>query len=164
MFGKLHEHRASFRTTGSRFARTGWRDLPLVHRCSNDSSGSAVPAIKVLAMDELFALHTDHVFLRREALAHGYDDRDLRTAMRDDLINRVRHGAYVPSSVWRPADDLERHRLRSHAVLRSHGSPLALSHTSAAIEHGLRLHRPDLSKVHVLCLDEPLARSTPDII
>ena len=54
---------------------------------------------------------------------------------------------------------LERHRLRSHAVLRSHGSALALSHTSAAIEHGLRLHEPDLSKVHVLCLDKPLARA-----
>ena len=49
-------------------------------------------------------------------------------------------------------------------MLRSHRSLLALSHTSAAIEHGLRLHRPDLSKVHVLCLDEPLARSTPDIV
>ncbi len=114
-------------------------------------------------MDELFALHTDHVFLRREALEHGYDDRDLRMAVRGDVIDKVRHGAYVPSSVWKTADALERHRLRGHAVLRSHGSALALSHTSAAIEHGLRLHQPDLEKVHVLSLGKPLARSTPDI-
>jgi hypothetical protein len=114
-------------------------------------------------MDELATLHADHVFLRREALEHGYDDRDLRAAVGDGVLDKVRHGAYVPSSVWTRADELERHRLRSHAVLRSHGSALALSHTSAAIEHQLRLYKPDLSKVHVVCLEKPLARSTPDI-
>jgi hypothetical protein len=41
---------------------------------------------------------------------------------------------------------------------------LALSHTSAAVEHGLRLHRPDLGKVHVVSLDKPMARTTPDIV
>jgi hypothetical protein len=115
-------------------------------------------------MDELFSLHTDHVFLRREALAHGYVDRDLHRAIRAGVLDKVRHGAYVSRSVWQAADELERHRLRSHAVLRSHGSALALSHTSAAVEHGLRLHQPDLSKVHVVCLEEPLARTTPDIV
>jgi len=114
-------------------------------------------------MDELATLHSDQVFLRREALAHGYDDRDLRDAVRAGAIDKVRHGAYVPSSTWKAADDVERHRLRSHAVLRSHGSALALSHTSAAVEHGLRLYKPDLAKVHVVCLEKPLARSTPDI-
>ncbi len=124
----------------------------------------ALAAVSILPeMDELFSLHTDRVFLRREALEHGYDDRDLKMAVRAGVINKVRHGAYIPSSTWKAADDLERHRLRGHAVLRSHGSALALSHTTAAIEHGLRLHRPDLSKVHVLSLDKPLARSTPDI-
>jgi hypothetical protein len=115
-------------------------------------------------MDDLASLHNDHVFLRREALEHGYDDRDLRMAVKEGVLSKVRHGAYVPATVWRAADDLERHRLRGHAVLRSHGSALALSHTTAAVEHGLRLHRPDLSKVHVVCLEEPLARSTPDIV
>jgi hypothetical protein len=115
-------------------------------------------------MDELISLHTDHVFLRREALEHGYDDRDLRTALRDGVLDKVRHGAYVPRSVWKAADDLERHRLRGHAVLRSHDSKLALSHTSAAIEHGLRLYEPDLSQVHVMAIGKPLARSTPGIV
>lgn len=114
-------------------------------------------------MDELSTLHTDHVFLRREALDHGYDDRDLRQAVQADVLAKVRHGAYVASPIWKAADEVERHRLRSHAVLRSHGSRLALSHTSAAVEHGLRLYKPDLSKVHVVCLEKPLARSTPDI-
>jgi hypothetical protein len=40
---------------------------------------------------------------------------------------------------------------------------LALSHTSAAIEHGLRLYKPDLSRVHVTCLDNVIAKTTPDV-
>jgi hypothetical protein len=115
-------------------------------------------------MDELSSLHPDHVFLRREALAFGYTDRDLHAAVMAGVLSKVRHGAYVPASVWAAADHLEQHRLRSHAVLRSHDSALALSHTSAAVEHGLRLHKPELSKVHVTCLGKPLARTTHDIV
>jgi hypothetical protein len=49
-------------------------------------------------------------------------------------------------------------------VLRSHGTRLALSHTSAAVEHGLRLFQPDLSRVHVTCLDRRIGRTTGDIV
>jgi hypothetical protein len=115
-------------------------------------------------MDELFALHHDHVFLRRDALAFGYGDRDLRNALRAHHIVRVRHGAYTPASNWDIASEERRHQLRAHAVLRSHSVPLALSHTSAAVEHGLRLHKPDLSKVHVTCLDVPIGRTTHDVV
>ena len=115
-------------------------------------------------MDELFTLHSDHVFLRREALESGYNDVDLRDGIKANYLAKVRHGAYVPASIWQAADELRRHQLTSHAVLRSHKSPLALSHTSAAVEHGLRLHRPDLSKVHVICLDNQIARTTHDVV
>jgi hypothetical protein len=115
-------------------------------------------------MDDLISLHDDHVFQRAEALDCGYDDQDLRQWVRGGELTRVRHGAYVPTKIWVEADDIERHRLRAHAVLRSHDVPLALSHTSAAVEHGLRLYRPDLEKVHVLCLDNPIARTTRDIV
>lgn len=115
-------------------------------------------------MDELFTLHEDRVFLRREALEHGYDDKDLRAALRGCLITRIRHGAYAPASDWSAADDRRRHQLRAHAVLRSHTSPLALSHTSAAVEHGLRLYEPDLRRIHVTSLDGSIARSTPEVV
>jgi hypothetical protein len=115
-------------------------------------------------MEELAALHDDNVFLRREALAHGYNDADLAHAVRDGLLARVRHGAYTLADVWASANDAQRHQLRAHAVLRSHSSKLALSHTSAAVEHGLRLHRPDLDKVHVTCLDRYIARTTRDVV
>ena len=115
-------------------------------------------------MDELQHLHDDHVFSRAEALDHGYSDDDLRACLRAGLIVRIRHGAYAGAALWAAADEVERHRLRAHAVLRSHGSKLALSHTTAAVEHGLRLFRPDLSRIHVTCLDRRIARTTRDVV
>jgi hypothetical protein len=115
-------------------------------------------------MDDLRNLHNDHVFLRREALAHGYRDQDLEHAIRDGLLVRVRHGAYTFRDVWDAANEVGRHSLRAHAVMRSHDAPIALSHTSAAVEHGLRLFRPDLSKVHVITRGKRLARTTGDVV
>lgn len=115
-------------------------------------------------VEELRTLHDDQVFLRREALEHGYRDEDLVHALRDGLIARIRHGAYTFTDVWNSADEIARHSLRAHAVLRSHRAPVALSHTSAAVEHGLRLFKPDLSKVHVLTRGERLARTTGDVV
>lgn len=115
-------------------------------------------------MDDLRSLHDDHVFQRREALEHGYSDLDLRRAMAAGELVRIRQGGYTFVDVWSEADEVERHRLRAHAVLRSHRVPLALSHTSAAVEHGLRLFRPQLDKVHVTCLDRVIARTTPDVV
>jgi hypothetical protein len=115
-------------------------------------------------MDDLIDLHDDHVFRRAEALDMGYDDADLRQWVRSGDLTRIRQGSYVQTSIWDRADDVARHRLRAHAVLRSHDVPLALSHTSAAIEHGLRLYRPALDKIHVVCLGAPIARTTRDIV
>jgi hypothetical protein len=115
-------------------------------------------------MDDLRNLHDDHVFQRSEALESGYIDKDLYRAMRDGRIVRIRQGAYTFTDVWGGADDTRRHLLRAHAVLRSHDTPLVLSHTSAAVEHGLRTFRPDLEKVHVTCLAGALARTTHDVV
>jgi hypothetical protein len=115
-------------------------------------------------MEDLRTLHEDHVFQRREALDHGYVDKDLQRALREGWLVRIRTGAYTFADVWEPADDIEKHRMRAHAAQRSHAVPVALSHTSAAVEHGLRLFEPDLSKIHLTCLDRPLGRTTGDIV
>lgn len=134
--------------------------------CTGTRAVEQVPAPidERVRMDDLLSIHGDGVFLRREALANGYDDDDLARGLRSGQLARVRHGAYTDRSVWNEAGDVERHRLRGHAVLRSHASPLALSHTSAAVEHGLTLFRPDLDRIHVTCLDKPLARTTRDVV
>lgn len=114
-------------------------------------------------MDELMLLHDEPIFLRREALEHGYRDRDLRAALRDGVLVRVRHGAYVDAGAWRSADEVERFRLRGRAVLLTHPH-VALSHTSAAAEHGLRLHGADLGRVHVTRLDGDTGTPTGDLV
>lgn len=114
-------------------------------------------------MDDLRTLHDDMVFQRSEALESGYTDKDLYRGIREGGLVRIRPGGYTFTDVWAAADDVEKHRLRAHAALRSHRVPVALSHTSAAIEHGLRLIDPDLSRIHLTCLGPPLGRSTPDI-
>ena len=122
------------------------------------------PARDRAGMENLRTLHHDQVFQRWEALDSGYVDKDLYAAVRAGVLVRIRQGAYTFSDVWAAADDLGKHSLRAHAALRAHSVPVALSHTSAAVEHGLRMFEPDLSKVHLTCLGSPLARSTGDIV
>jgi len=115
-------------------------------------------------MDELFSLHPSGLFLRREALDHGYRDRDLAAARRAGVITRVRHGAYVPSAVWNRSDDLGQHRLLCRAVLLTHDGVVALSHTSGAVMHGLRMWKPALQQVHVVRLDSSAGRCQHDVV
>ena len=51
-------------------------------------------------VDELSVLHPSGLFLRREALAFGYRDRDLAAALAARVLVRVRHGAYVAAPTW----------------------------------------------------------------
>lgn len=115
-------------------------------------------------MQELLNIHGDGVFSRQEALAFGYSDKDLTSGVRAGALVRIRQGAYTTRVLWAQASPTRRHQMRAHAVLRSHGTPLALSHTSAAVEHDLRLYRPELSKVHVTCLSGRLPRTSSDVI
>lgn len=115
-------------------------------------------------MDELSTLHPGGVFLRRDALALGYDDADLRRAVQMGVLARVRHGAYVAADAWNRADGPKRHLLACRAVLLSHGDQVALSHVSGAIAAGLNVWGVDLSKVHVVRRDAVTARRLGDVV
>ncbi|GAB3989549.1 hypothetical protein [Nocardioides marmoraquaticus] len=103
-------------------------------------------------MDDLFHLHRDTVFLRREAIAAGYADRDLR-ALRAGSIVRPRYGGYVSREAWEAADARERYLMVCAVVMLQHGDRVMLSHTSAAVAAGLSVLDPDYSTVHVTRLD-----------
>jgi hypothetical protein len=115
-------------------------------------------------MDALMSLRTDGLFLRREALDMGVNDKDLRNSVRAKELVRVRQGAYVASGVWAEADDVAQHLLRARAVLLTHDGKVALSHVSGAIAHGVRVWGADLSRVHVVRLDGQTGRSTHDVV
>ena len=57
------------------------------------------------------------VALRRDLLASGYDQDDIRLMLRRGRWRRVRHGAYAEAEVWDGLDEVGRHLLRSRAVL-----------------------------------------------
>lgn len=103
-------------------------------------------------------------FTRGEALATGYDDRDIAHAVRSGTWIRFRRGYYTFRDQWDLLDDIGRHRVRSSAVLRSLGDGVALSHQSGVVRHDLDAWGLDLSRVHVTRLDGGPGRVEGDVV
>jgi len=99
-------------------------------------------------MEELFNLRDNGLFLRREAIAAGYDDDLLRREREVGRLTRIRHGVYLPTKLWTGLDPVERHLKEAEAVIATHGDRVAFSHQTAALIHGIDLFQPDLSTVH----------------
>lgn len=102
-------------------------------------------------------------FTRKDALAHGHDDNSIRRALKVRLWHRIRAGTYTFPDLWEPLNDEERHLVTARAVARRLAPAVALSHTSAAAEHGLALWKPDLSLVHVTRLDGGAGRTAAGV-
>lgn len=110
-------------------------------------------------MDALRIICIAHgVFLTREALAAGFDSRSLAAACGRGLIRRVRHGAYVVADIWDTADERQRHRIRARAAYRTSVSEVALSHSSAVLEHTDAWWGLDLETPHITRLDAKSGR------
>ena len=115
-------------------------------------------------MDRLRALNEqDGFFSRADALAEGYDDRTIQRTIRSGTWRRVRTGAYSFTDLWPPTEQ-ELHRVRGRAAARKLRDHVALSHTSAAHEHGLRTWGVDLSNVHVTRLDGGAGRTESGVV
>lgn len=89
------------------------------------------------------------VFLRREANAIGYDDRAVQRAYRSGAWIRVHHGCYTFPDIWSAADEVQRHRIRARAVLRTHNDAVVLSHASSVLERDVDVWGVDLTRVHI---------------
>jgi hypothetical protein len=103
------------------------------------------------------------VFLRREALECGYSDKSIARMLRAGVWRRVRHGAYCFAEVWATLSREEQHLTLARAVLRTTPGPVALSHTTALIAHGIAVWGVDLSRVHVTRLDKGAGRVEGDV-
>lgn len=104
------------------------------------------------------------VFLRRDALAEGYNDRAIARRVRSGEWHRVRRGAYCSGELWRSLSRADQHRVLARAVLRTAHRSTVLSHTSAAIEHGAPVWGTDLSVVHVTRTDGRTGRKEAGIV
>jgi len=116
-------------------------------------------------MDPLRVLCDLHgFFTRADAREFGYRDKDVTFAIRSGLWHRFRRGNYTFADLWAAMDEVEQHRVRSHAVLRSLGRVVALSHVSGVVEHDIPTWGIDLSRVHVTRLDGGAGRIEGDVV
>lgn len=115
-------------------------------------------------MDRLRLLaETRGFFSRSDVLAEGHDDRTIRRLVRQRAWVRLRPGAYTFSDLWID-DEQRRHRVLGIAVAAKLGPSVALSHTTAALMHGLRVWDADLSQVHVTRLDGGAGRTESNVV
>lgn len=90
------------------------------------------------------------VFLARQARAAGLTHRDLTLLSRHGVLVHLRRGAYALVAVTgAKLSDRARHKLLARSGLLALLGEAWVSHQSAAALHGIDLHRPDLSVVHV---------------
>jgi len=116
-------------------------------------------------MDQLRVLVAHRgFFTRAEARDAGYDDKAIARAARTGLWHRFRRGYYSFGDVWSALSDVERHRVRSRAVLHSLGDAVALSHVSASVFHGVDIWGIPLDRVHVTRLDGGAGRVEGDVV
>lgn len=89
-------------------------------------------------MDERLRLISarDGAFLRREALAVGYDDRKISELIRQRIWVRVRRGAYAFAADWEKLDAHLRFRTYSRVAIRQARCRVVASHSSALAEYG----------------------------
>lgn len=102
-------------------------------------------------------------FTRQDALAVGHDDKSIRRALKARVWVRIPAGAYTFRDLW-PAAVADQHRVTGRAVARRLGPRAALSHTTAALEHGLRVWDADLTRVHVTRLDGGAGRTEAGVV
>jgi hypothetical protein len=102
-------------------------------------------------------------FTRQDPLRVGHDDRSIARSLRSRLWVRVRPGAYTFSDLW-PEEPEDRHRVLGRAVAARLGRRATLSHTTAALEHGLSVWDADLARVHVTRLDGGAGRSEAGVV
>ena len=123
------------------------------------AGGSQTPGmerLRVLAM-------SNGCFTRAEALRAGLDDNAIRRALKVGLWQRVRRGVYTFTDLWHEQDETARHLAAARSVARKLGSSVALSHVSAALDHGMTVWGADLATVHVTRLDGGAGRTEAEV-
>ncbi len=99
---------------------------------------------------EARAVRTGGVITRRDALATGYTERELRTLTGhsgDWVI--VRRGCYAERWRWERLDDDGRYALRVRAAVLTSTRPAVVSHTAAAALHAMPLRPRWRDLVHL---------------
>lgn len=112
---------------------------------------------------ETLAQHRGGYILRADLLDRGVSDRQIKDAIHQGLIVRLRAGTYAPRG-HRDLSPEERHRLLAFAVQDKLPSGIVLSHHSAAVVHTGASFGVDLSTVHVTRRGHRTARTEANVV
>lgn len=123
-----------------------------------NGSGSADQPFTVSRM--LDQQNPPRLILRPEAIADGFSDAEIARHRRSGRWTSVRGGAYLDGDAAGSLERRQRHRWLIEATLSKLRRPGVLSHSSAAVLHGLPLWSVPLSAVHVT--RNPPAKSDSD--
>lgn len=111
-----------------------------------------------------FQLSPTDVVLRREMIAAGLTDRDIRAQVKSGALTRLRYGAYVATEIVREFDGVDMMRARARAVLRTaHGSAV-LSHQNGLAGHGVPLWGVGLDETHLTRTDGRAGRREAGVV
>lgn len=96
-----------------------------------------------------FARSQYGTFTTAQALGAGYSPDEIRQRASTGSWIRLRRGAFTDAATWENASDDDRHLLTIAAIQSLGSSPIAASHWSAALAHGLPMirARPDLPQL-----------------
>jgi hypothetical protein len=111
-----------------------------------------------------FQLSLTDVVLRRELLAEGFTDRDIRAHVKAGVLTKLRYGAYVPTDLVKELDEVGMMRARARAVLRTAHESAVLSHENSLAEHGVPLWGVGLDETHLTRTDGRAGRREAGVV
>jgi hypothetical protein len=92
-------------------------------------------------------------FTRAQALDCGASDRQLRSAVREGHLSRIRQGTYAFREIYDALTPQDQHVVLARSVIASMPGPVALSHRSGSAVYGHDQWGWDMSVVDVTRLD-----------
>ena len=104
------------------------------------------------------------IWLRRELLGQGLNDRAIGRLVADGTLHRLRYGAYVDAVSWDGCDAVGQHGLVARAAIKRSDSDVVLSHTSALGEWDVPIWDMTLDTVHLTRKDRLAGRREAGVI
>ena len=111
-----------------------------------------------------FPIALSDVLLRRQLIAEGLTDRDIRAQVRAGVLTKLRYGAYAPTALAADLTDVGLMRARARAVLRTAHPTSVLSHQCALAEYDVPLWDLDLSETHLTRTDGKPGRREAGVV
>lgn len=116
-----------------------------------------------MTFDEIITAGRGYV-TRSDFLGQGYNDKDIRAAVRAGVIRRRRRGVYVYAAAHDHLTPEQKHVIDIRSVADKLGPSVAVSHHSACAVHGIATYGTPLDRIHVTRLDGSSGRTEHGLV